>query len=233
MRNGCHVTVIIPARNEGGSIGAVLEAIPAWVDSSIVVDNGSSDNTGQVAAANGAVVIHEPKPGYGSACLAGIAATKNSGTDEIIVFLDGDFSDDPTTMNLLVDPIIDDNADMVVSDRTASAESRLAMSFPQFHGNRLACFLMRLFWCHTYHDLGPFRAIRRAALDRLNMTDRNYGWTVEMQIRAVKANLKIREVPVPYRNRIAGQSKISGTFNGVLKAGSKILYVIFRERLRP
>ncbi len=229
MRGGHHISVIIPALNEAKSVGAVLDAIPDWVDARIVVDNGSTDETGAIARQYGARVIDEPEPGYGAACLAGIRAVERT---DILVFLDADFSDDPAAMGLLVDPLIDGDADFSISDRTASPEGRKAMTAAQIYGNRLACLLMRLMWGHVYHDLGPFRAIRMRSFQQLAMTDRNFGWTIEMQIRAVIHGLRIREVPVVYRPRLAGKSKISGTFSGVIRAGSKILYVVFREALR-
>lgn len=233
MRKDHRISVIIPARNEEESIGAVLDHVPAWVDECIVVDNGSRDGTAAVAAAHNALVVRESEAGYGAACLAGIAASHQSGPSDILVFLDADFSDDPTVMNELVDPLIDGNADLVIGNRTSTPEGRQALSVPQRWGNTLACLLIRMFWQHRYHDLGPFRAIRRSALLDLEMSDRNYGWTVEMQVRAVKKHQKICEVPMPYRQRLAGRSKISGTLSGVIRAGSKILYIIFREVVRP
>lgn len=228
MRGGQRIGVIIPALDEEASIGAVLDAIPAWVDERIVIDNGCSDNTAAVAKTHGARVIEEPRPGYGAACLRGIAAARDA---DILVFLDADFSDDPAAMDRLVDPIVAGRADIAISDRTSTAEGRAAMSAAQLFGNRLACLLIRLFWGHRYHDLGPFRAVRRAALEGLAMADRDFGWTVEMQIRALKHKLAIAEVPVAYRERLAGRSKISGTLSGVFGAGRKILTVIFREAL--
>lgn len=228
MRGGQRIGVIIPALDEEASIGAVLDAIPAWVDERIVIDNGCSDNTAAVAKTHGARVIEEPRPGYGAACLRGIAAARDA---DILVFLDADFSDDPAAMDRLVDPIVAGRADIAISDRTSTAEGRAAMSAAQLFGNRLACLLIRLFWGHRYHDLGPFRAVRRAALEGLAMADRDFGWTVEMQIRALKHKLAIAEVPVVYRERLAGRSKISGTLSGVFGAGRKILTVIFREAL--
>lgn len=229
MRGGRRIAVIIPALNEEASIGAVLDAVPAWVDARIVVDNGCTDNTAAVAARHGAIVVVETRPGYGAACLCGIAAAQDT---DVLVFLDADFSDVPSEMNRLVDPILAGQADMTISDRTATPSGRAALSAPQFYGNRLACLLMRLFWGHQFHDLGPFRAIRRSSLMTLAMADQGYGWTVEMQIKAIKRGLSIVEAPVTYRPRLAGRSKISGTVAGVLGAGSKILYVLFREAFR-
>ena len=228
MRNGQRIAVIIPARNEEHSIAAVLDDIPAWVDDRMVVDNGCADGTAAVARRHGARVVDEPRPGYGAACLRGIAAAHEA---DIVVFLDADFSDVPSAMDRLVDPIIDGRADITISDRTSSRAGREALSAAQFLGNRLACLLIWLFWGQAFHDLGPFRAIRRSSLMELSMVDRDFGWTVEMQIRAVKYGLSIIEVPVAYRRRLAGRSKISGTVSGVVRAGGKILYVLFREAL--
>jgi len=229
MRVGRHITVIIPAHNEEASIGAVLDDIPSWVDECIVVDNRSHDKTRVIALAHGAHVVPEHRLGYGAACLAGIQAANKLARTDILVFLDADFSDVPSDMQLLVDPIVEDHVDMTVSDRTALRQNRPSFSFAQFYGNRLACWLIRLRWRYTYHDLGPFRVLHRNAYEVLDMSDKDYGWTVEMQIRAVKRNLTILEVPVRYRERLTGKSKISGTITGVIKAGAKILHVIFRE----
>ncbi len=220
------VTVIIPALNEEKSIGSVLNAIPRnLVNEIIVVDNGSSDRTANVARHCGARVVSEPERGYGSACLAGIAEIT---TDcEIVAFVDADFSDFPEDLEKLLQPIYENKADMVIGTRTATAESRNALTPQQRYGNRLATTLVRAFFGHRYSDLGPFRVIRRDALDRLGMIDRNYGWTIEMQIKAVRKKLHIAEVPVRYRIRI-GRSKISGTVKGTILAGAKIIYTIFK-----
>ena len=228
MRHDKFISLIIPALNKEASIAAVLDAVPPWVDEKIVVDNGSTDNTDQVARNHGARTLHEPQAGYGAACLAGITASEHA---DMIVFLDADLSDDPSVMETLVDPISSGDADMTISDRTATPEGRRVMAFVQIYGNGLACLLMKIFWGYRYHDLGPFRAISRLSLMRLDMSDRDYGWTVEMQIRALKQKLNISQVGVPYRKRLAGRSKISGTVSGVLRAGSIILYVFFRALL--
>jgi len=229
MRGGERIAVIIPALDEEASIGSVLDAVPAWVDERIVVDNGCSDRTAAVATEHGARVVEEPRPGYGAACLRGIDAARSA---DILVFLDADFSDLPSEMGRLVDPIVAGRADIAIGDRTSTPAGRAALSIPQYFGNALACLLMRLFWGHQFHDLGPFRAIRRSALRELAMADEDFGWTVEMQLRAGEHQLSIVEAPVTYRRRLAGRSKISGTVSGVLGAGSKILYVLFREALR-
>ena len=228
MRDGQRVATVIPALNEEAAIGKVLAAIPAWVDQVIVVDNGSQDRTAARAQACGAKVVRESRRGYGAACLAGIAALDAA---DIVVFLDADFSDFPEDMGLLVDPLIAAEADLVIGSRVQRQEARRVLTPQQRFGNSLACLLMRLFWRAPYSDLGPFRAIRREALSRLAMRDRDYGWTVEMQIKALRRGLKVHEVPVRYRQRI-GVSKISGTLRGTLGAGFKICWIIFSHMLR-
>ena len=221
------VVVVIPALNEQESIGRVITSIPPWVRQTIVVDNGSTDATADRARQAGAVVITEPQRGYGQACLAGCAA---AGDADIVLFLDGDLSDYPERMERLVRPIVEDRADFVLGSRTLGSRQKGALLPQQRFGGWLACLLIRWLWRYRYTDLGPFRAIRGTSLDRLHMDDRNLGWTVQMQIRAVVAGLRIVEVPVDYRQRI-GRSKISGTLRGVVMAGIKIFYTIGRERL--
>ena len=228
MRREARIAVIIPALNEEGAIGRVLEALPAWVDQHIVVDNGSTDATADVARTHGAHVVHEPRRGYGAACLAGIAALD---APDIVVFLDGDFSDCPSEMDTLVDPILDGAADMVIGSRATGKAERGALTPHARFGNWLATRLLRLFWGVAYTDLGPFRAIRHSTLHALAMQDRDFGWTVEMQVKAARRGFRGCEVPVSYRRRI-GQSKISGTLKGVIAAGTKILYTIGREAVR-
>ncbi|MGH9768151.1 MAG: glycosyltransferase family 2 protein [Blastocatellia bacterium] len=218
------VSVIIPAFNEEKSIGAVLAAIPpVWVDEVIVVDNGSADQTEMIARQHGARVVSRPERGYGAACLAGIAALKPE--TGIIVFLDADFIDYPEEISLPIRPIVEWGADLALSTRMLDGASRAALMPQQRWGNWLATTLIRWRYGFRYTDLGPFRAIRREALDKSGMRDRNYGWTVEMQIKALQAGLRIVEVPMRYRVRI-GRSKISGTLKGTLLAGAKILYTI-------
>lgn len=229
MLNDQKIKVIIPAYNEAASIAHVLKAIPTWVDEILVVNNGSTDATAELAAQNGARVVDEPRRGYGQACLVGIAEL---GSCDIVVFLDADFSDFPEEMDKLATPIARDQADMVIGSRKQTPESAAALTPVQKIGNRLACFLMGIVWRTNYTDLGPFRAIRCSCLRRLNMQDRNFGWTIEMQIKAIRAQLRIIEVAVKYRNRI-GVSKISGTLRGVVGAGSKILWTIFRQAFSP
>jgi len=224
------VAVIIPALNEEQAIALVLRDIPRnFVDEAIVVDNGSSDGTARVAESSGATVRRELEKGYGAACLAGIEALRAD--IEIVVFLDGDYSDHPEEVELLVQPIAENMADFVVGSRMLREESRKALSWQQRLGNRLAAKLVAWRFRYRFTDLGPFRAIRRDALDSLRMRDRRFGWTVEMQIKAACAGLRVREAPVRYRPRI-GRSKVSGTLWGALRAGATILYTIARHALR-
>jgi glycosyltransferase involved in cell wall biosynthesis len=225
MRDSAKISVIIPALNEEAAIGRVIAAIPPWVDEVIVADNGSTDRTGEVAAGLGTRVVQEPRRGYGSACLAGLAAVASP---DIVVFLDGDYSDYPEEMDRLVDPIIRGGADLVIGSRVLGQRERGALTPQARFGNWLACFLIRLIWKVRYTDLGPFRAVRYPALQALHMQDRDYGWTVEMQIKAAARGLRVLEAPVRYRKRL-GQSKISGTIRGIVGAGTKILATIGKE----
>lgn len=223
------IYVIIPAYNEESSIGKVIPEIPAdVVDEVVVVDNASTDDTSSAARNAGATVVLEPQRGYGSACLAGIEyCRRQDPAPDIVVFLDGDFSDFPDETRILVKPIIDNKADLVIGSRTLGKRERGSMTAQQIFGNWLATNLLRLFFKAKFTDLGPFRAIRFSTLLALNMKDRSYGWTVEMQVKAAKQNISFTEVPVGYRKRI-GVSKISGTLKGAMMAGFKILYTIFR-----
>lgn len=227
-----HVRVIIPVFNEESSLPLVLRDLPD-VGQVIVVDNGSTDQSASLARQLGATVIREPRRGYGSACLAGLAAISSSALSaeppQVVVFLDGDYSDHPDQLPELVTPILLGEADFVVGSRMLGDREPGALLPQALWGNRLACFLMWLFWGARFTDLGPFRAISWESLQRLGMCDRNFGWTVEMQIKATVAKLRIREIPVRYRRRI-GTSKISGTISGTIKAGYKILYTIARYR---
>jgi glycosyltransferase involved in cell wall biosynthesis len=222
--------VLIPAHNEALSIGLVLGEIPAGLAQEVVVvDNASTDATAAAARAAGATVVAEPRPGYGQACLAGLAyyAAQPAGRrPEIIVFLDGDHSDFPAEMPALLAPILAGAAELVIGSRALGERERGALLPQQRFGNWLATRLLRLRYGGTHTDLGPFRAIRADALARLHMVDTNYGWTVEMQVKAARLGLRVTEVPVRYRRRI-GTSKISGTVRGTLSAGYKILWTIF------
>lgn len=228
MRGKTTIGVIIPALNEEQAIANVITDIPNWVDQIIVVDNGSTDCTVEIAKHLGAHILHEPQQGYGKACLTGITAAK---THDVIVFLDGDYSDYPDEMHKIVDPIVDEDYDLVIGSRALGGAERGALTIPQKFGNWLACSLMWLIWRTNYTDLGPFRAIRTDALQRLNMQDTNYGWTIEMQIKAHKNGLKTCEVPIRYRVRI-GTSKISGTIKGTVLAGVKILGTIGKYAIK-
>jgi glycosyltransferase involved in cell wall biosynthesis len=226
MRGGLRIGVVIPALDEEAAIGRVLDAVPAWVDEVVVVNNGSVDATCTVARAHGARVVDENRRGYGVACRTGIGALRDP---QVVVFLDGDFSDHPEQMARLVDPIARGDADFVVGKRVCDRGD--GMNGVQRFGNRLACGLINGLWHARYSDLGPFRAIRRTSLEALALRDRNFGWTVEMQIKAVRHGLRVREVQTGYRRRI-GHSKISGTLRGAVGAGAKILFVIFRNVLQ-
>jgi len=220
------ISVIIPALNEASSIAQVVQSVSGKASEVIVVDNGSQDGTGDIARLAGARLVRVEKPGYGRSCLAGVAHTDHA---DIIVFMDGDAADDPADFEEIVMPIIEGDADFVVGSRLNGHVEDGALTLPQQFGNRLACSLMNLFWKGDFTDLGPFRAIRTSSLERLNMTSEKYGWTVEMQVRALRMRLRCLEVPVRYRRRI-GVSKISGTMKGVILAGSTILGVIAREK---
>lgn len=223
------IVVIIPAFNEENSVGNVIRDIPKdWVDEVIVVDNNSSDETSESARAGGATVLREPKQGYGAACLKGLAyVAKMSEPPEVIVFLDADYSDFPEELPSLVKPILEDHMDLVIGSRALGHRERGSMTLPQVFGNWLATSLLKLFYGIRFTDLGPFRAVRYSALQEIGMVDTNYGWTVEMQLKAAKLKLKCTEVPVTYRQRI-GVSKVSGTVKGAFGAGYKILYTIFK-----
>lgn len=226
------IRVIIPAYNEEQSIGLVIKKIPLVVAEIIVVSNNSTDETEKVAMQAGATVITEKNKGYGYACLKGMSyiASLDAPTD-IIVFLDGDYSDYPEQLTQLVAPIIEDNIDFVVGARVKSLREAGAMTMPQIFGNWLATSLMRLFFGANFTDLGPFRAIKYKKLIALKMEDKTYGWTVEMQLKALKRKYTYTEIPMKYRNRI-GVSKVSGTVKGAIFAGVKILGWIFKYSIK-
>ncbi|WP_378178944.1 glycosyltransferase family 2 protein [Aquimarina sp. SS2-1] len=222
------IKVIIPAFNEEESIGHVINEIPDLVSEIIVVSNNSTDNTESIAKKAGAIVLREERMGYGYACLKAldyIASKKN--TPEIVVFLDGDYSDYPEELTKIITPIIQQDIDLVIGARDKKLREAGSMTVPQIFGNWLATSLMRLFFGAKFTDLGPFRAIKYDKLLELNMQDKTYGWTVEMQLKAIKKSFSYTEVPVRYKKRI-GVSKVSGTIKGAIFAGVKILSWIFK-----
>ena len=221
------VTVIIPAFNEEQSIGKVVSDIPRdIVENVIVVNNASTDNTVEVAESAGALVFTENRKGYGWACLKGIEESRKLNT-EIVVFLDGDYSDYPEEIPDVIAPILNDDMDMVIGSRVLGEREKGSLTPQQVFGNWLATRLIRIFYRARFSDLGPFRAIKSASLDKLKMTDKTYGWTIEMQIKAAKHQMKFCEVPVNYKKRI-GVSKVSGTVKGTVLAGIKIIFAVFK-----
>lgn len=222
------IKVIIPAHNEADSIGHVVREIPRFVDEVIVVSNNSTDATEKNAKQAGATVLTENRKGYGYACLKGMHyISEQYPKPDIIVFLDGDYSDYPAEMDKVLQPIIEENKDFVVGARVKRWREKGSMTFPQIFGNWLATTLMKLMFNSRFTDLGPFRAIKYEKLLQLEMQDKTYGWTVEMQLKALRQNLSYAEVPVHYKNRI-GTSKVSGTVKGAIFAGIKILGWIFK-----
>jgi len=227
-----NIFVIIPAFNEEEAIGKVITDIPDIVTEIIVTDNGSDDNTIQVAKNAGATVLVENEKGYGAACLKAMEYiySQYPEDEDIIVFLDGDYSDFPSELIDLVDPIRKNNFDLVIGSRIlgktfGKTESGSLLPHAVF-GNKLSVFFIKLFWKYEFTDLGPFRAVKAGALKKMKMRDRNFGWTVEMQVKAAILKMNCLEIPVSYRKRI-GQSKVSGTISGTFKAGTIILYTIF------
>jgi glycosyltransferase involved in cell wall biosynthesis len=227
------VDVIIPAFNEEESIGRVIGHLPAELTRKIIVaNNGSTDNTKKIALESGATVVDQTQKGYGNACLKAMEYINNLPTHpDILVFIDGDFSDYPEQLSHVILPITNDDYDMVIGSRVLGKREKGALLPQQRLGNAIACSLIKLFYGYSFTDLGPFRAIRYQKLLQLDMQDRNFGWTVEMQIKAAKQRLKCTEVAVDYRKRI-GQSKVSGTFKGSIKAGYKILWTLFKYILK-
>lgn len=224
---GPRIVAIIPARDEGGAIAHVVGGLPrCWIDRVVVVDNGSRDDTADQARRAGAVVVSEPAHGYGAACLAGVAA---AGPCDVLLFLDGDGSDDGAEAMTVLGPILRGEADLVIGSRVLGGAGRETMTSAQRAGNALAAWLIRLIWKADCTDLGPYRAIGMPAYEKLGMVDRDFGWTVEMQVRAYARGLTVLEVPVSRGQRLAGRSKITGTVSGVARAGLKILTVIGRE----
>ncbi len=222
------IKVIIPAFNEDQSIGHVINEIPDIVSEVIVVSNGSTDDTETVVKEAGATVLQEPRKGYGYACLKGMEyVAAQDAKPDIIVFLDGDYSDYPRELTKIVAPILDKDIDMVIGARVKEHREPGSMTIPQLFGNWLATNLMKLFFKAKFTDLGPFRAIKYDKLLSLNMVDKTYGWTVEMQLKVLKKGYSYTEVPVQYKKRI-GVSKVSGTIKGAFMAGVKILGWIFK-----
>lgn len=226
-----NISVIIPAYNEEHSIGNVLTDIPKdLVQEIIVIDNNSSDNTAYEAANGGATVLKEPKQGYGYACLKGIKYLRSSSAPpDIVVFMDADYSDYPDELGKVVNPIIENDYDLVIGSRALGKKEKGAMLPQQIFGNWLSTTLMKIFYKADFTDLGPFRAIKFDKLLHLQMQDKTYGWTIEMQLKAIKHNLTYCEVPVNYKKRI-GKSKVTGTLKGSVLAGIKILYSLYKYR---
>ncbi len=224
------IDVAIPAYNEEDSIGLVLAGLPHEVRRVVVADNNSWDRTAEVARSAGAIVVPAPRQGYGSACLAALDYLRSHDHPEIVVFIDADYSDHPEELTDLVAPILGGEADLVVGSRTQGRRERGALLPQARMGNLVACVLMRLLYGYRFTDLGPFRAIRWSALESLGMCDPDFGWTAEMQVKALRYGLRCVEVPVSYRRRV-GVSKITGTVSGTLRAGHKILWTIFRYAL--
>jgi glycosyltransferase involved in cell wall biosynthesis len=229
MFAGDKVAVVIPALDEEGAIESVVRAIDRdLVDRVIVADNGSSDATAARAAAAGATVVHEPRRGYGSACLKAIAAARDAG---IFVFLDGDGSDDPREIPDLLDCMQARALDLVIGSRVLGGARSDCLTPLQRFGNALTCTLVRWFFGSSFTDLGPFRVIRREALERLSMCDPDFGWTIEMQVKAAQRGLRVAELPVSSRPRLAGRSKVSGTLRGSWNAGRRILGYVLAAKL--
>jgi glycosyltransferase involved in cell wall biosynthesis len=227
-----NIIVIIPAYNEGDSIAHVISEIPKSVSEIIVVNNNSTDDTVINAEETGATVLTENRRGYGYACLKGMDyIAKQPEPPDIVVFIDGDYSDYPEELDKIVAPIMENDMDFVIGARTKELREDGSMTFPQIFGNELATFLMRLFFRSKFTDLGPFRAIKYDKLKELDMEDKTYGWTVEMQLKALRKKLAYTEVPVRYKKRI-GVSKVSGTVKGAIFAGIKILGWIFKYSIK-
>lgn len=225
--SGSGVALIIPALNEAPVLGRTLRSIPQGLfDTIIVADNGSEDTTAEVAARWDALVVREPRRGYGAACLRAVAALPS--TTEIVVFMQADLSEDPAEAPRLIEPIRTGQADLVLGTRTLGTADPGALLLHQRFGNWLATRLIWLLYGYRYSDLGPFRAIRRTALHNLHMQEQGYGWTIEMQVRALQCGLRVQEVPIHYRPRAAGVNKVSGSLRASLQAGLRIIWTVFR-----
>jgi glycosyltransferase involved in cell wall biosynthesis len=244
LRGGLTIGVAIPALDEEQTIAGVIDAIPDWVDRVVVGDNGSIDRTAEIAQERGAEVVHAARRGYGTACRAALEAlaassfrnrsgdeTTDAPASDVVVFVDGDLADDPAEMARLVDPIVGEGYDLVIGSRVLGELEPGALTVPQRFGNALSCLLTRAFFGVRYTDLGPFRAALRTSFDRMEIRDPHYGWTIRPQVRAARFGLRVKEVPVSYRKRAGGRSKVSGTLRGVIGAGAVILSVIFGEAL--
>lgn len=224
------VLLVMPALDEEDAIGRVIAGIDrSVVDHVVVGDNGSRDRTRERAAAAGATVVVESRRGYGSACLR---ALRECPRTDLVVFMDADGSDDPAEIGSLLARLLDTGSDLVIGSRVLGQPDRGALTPIQTYGNTLTCTLVRWFWGVRFTDLGPFRAIRREALDRLEMADRDFGWTIEMQVKAAQRRLRTSELPVRCRVRAAGRSKVSGTVSGVVRAGTRILGYVFEAKFR-
>ncbi|WKN32778.1 glycosyltransferase family 2 protein [Porifericola rhodea] len=227
-----NIKVIIPAFNEQNSIVKVIQDIPKeWVSEIVVVNNNSKDDTEKAAAEAGAKVLSEKRQGYGYACLKGIDyVSQQKPQPDIVIFMDADYSDYPEELPKLVQPILEDSMELVIGSRAIGERERGAMTPQQLFGNWLATRLLKLFYGANFTDLGPFRAVSWEALQKINMQDKTYGWTVEMQLKAAKLGLRSTEVAVNYRKRREGVSKVSGTLKGTILAGYKIIWTIFKYR---
>ncbi|MFC4261858.1 glycosyltransferase family 2 protein [Ferruginibacter yonginensis] len=224
-----NIKLVIPAYNEAESIALVINAVPKNICTEIIVtDNNSKDDTAAIANACGATVLFEKNAGYGNACLKGLDYIRQQGGCDVVVFLDADFSDYPDEMQKIITPIIEGKADMVIGSRIKKLREPGSMTPQQVFGNWLAVTLIKIFFKHQFTDLGPFRAITWEALEKIKMVDKNYGWTVEMQVKAVKHQLRCVNVPVKYRHRAGGVSKVSGSIKGSIMAGYKIIKTIFK-----
>jgi glycosyltransferase involved in cell wall biosynthesis len=223
------VDVVIPAFNEEDSLPLVLSDLPKDAFRRVVVaDNNSSDRTAEVAKEGGAIVVAAPRQGYGSACLSGLEYLRQNDPPDVVAFLDADFSDHPEELLRVIEPILEDRADLIIGSRVLGDAEPGALLPQARMGNLVACILIRLLYRFRYTDLGPFRALRWKSLETIAMSDPDFGWTAEMQVKALRHDLRVSEVPVSYRRRI-GVSKITGTIKGTFMAGYKILWTVFRH----